>query len=173
MGPPAAGESAHKNKKASRTPRPQSGRSFRQTIKRREERHDQRIGQRIGRTVCVAQRSSRTVLSVYRAFENTTDSDLARFGKWALSELQCMCHMAEVRPPPRPVADLLCPLHPADHAETQSKRCRRQACPPSGKRACLPVASSGKRGRCPHQQSRGTNPTLRRAVVKALPRYRQ
>ena len=31
----------------------------------------------------------------------------------------------------------------------------------------------GKRGRCPHQQPRGTNPALRRAVAKALPGYRQ
>ena len=76
-------------------------------------------------------------------------------------------------PNPRAVAGLLCPLHPTNHLKPQSQGCRRSTCPPSGKRACLPVAFFGKRGRCPHQQPRGTNPALRRAVAKALPGYRQ
>jgi hypothetical protein len=29
-----------------------------------------------------------------------TDPELSRFGKWALSEFQRLCHMAEVRPTP-------------------------------------------------------------------------
>jgi hypothetical protein len=52
-------------------------------------------------------------------------------------------------------------------------RLTRPTCPASGKRACLSVALFGKGGRCPHQQSRGANPALRRAVAKALPGFRQ
>jgi transposase len=35
-----------------------------------------------------------------REISEKTDPELARFGKWALSELQRLCHMAEVRPTP-------------------------------------------------------------------------
>jgi len=35
-----------------------------------------------------------------RELSEKTDPEMARFGKWALSELQRLCHMAEVRPTP-------------------------------------------------------------------------
>jgi transposase len=108
-----------------------------------------------------------------REISEKTDPELARFGKWALSELQRLCHMAEVRPTPGQWRAFYARFIRLITLNRNRKDAAGPVCPPSGKRACLPVTLFGERGRGSYQQPRRTNPALRRAVAKALPGYRQ
>lgn len=104
-----------------------------------------------------------------RGLSQRRDKEIAAFGSWAMKELQALCHMAHEKPSIGQWRALR-QADPAHHPKPGQRGQCRPVCPKAPRRARLPVGVPHERGSGSHQQLRGADAALRRAVAQTIPR---